>query len=81
MSADYVTRGELADAIADVRHDIEETEQRLRTEFTATVRYEVGRVDTHLTDQDTKINWTLGLIVTLLLALVSGLVFTVLTLR
>lgn len=78
MSVDYVTRDELAEALADVRADIADTEERLRTEFTQTVRYEVGKVDAHLTQQDTRLNWTLGLIITLLLAGISGLVWVAL---
>lgn len=76
--AEYVTHDELAEALADVRADIDETEQRLRSEFTSTVRYEIGKVDTHLTQQDTRINWTLGLIVSLLVVLVGGLLYTAL---
>lgn len=76
--AEYVTHDELAVALADVRADIDDTEQRLRDEFTNTVRFEVGRVDQHLTQQDSRINWTLGLIVTLLVALVGGLLYTAL---
>ena len=75
MSVDYVTRDELSEALAAVRADIAETEKQLRKEFTDAVRYEVGRVDTHLTDQDTKINWTLGLIAMLLIAVISGLIY------
>lgn len=68
----YVTHSELDTAIKAVRTDITATETRLRTEWTETVRFEVGRVDTHLGDQDRKINWTLGLIVTLLIAVIGG---------
>lgn len=75
---DWVTHSELDAAIDAVRADIQETEQRLRKEWTDTVRYEVGRVSGHLSEQDIKINWTLGLIVTLLLSCISGLVYVVL---
>lgn len=73
----YVTRSDLDKAIEAVREDINETEQRLRREWTDAVRYEVGRVTDHLTDQDTKINWTLGLIVSLLLLIISALLYAV----
>ena len=78
MSADWVTHSELDAALDAVRADIADTEQRLRKEWTDTVRYEVDRVSGHLSEQDIKINWTLGLIVTLLLAVISGLTYAVL---
>lgn len=75
----YVTHDELhleLEAAKDaVREDIRETETRLRKEWTDTVRFEVGRVDGHLTDQDTKINWTLGLIALLLITAVGALIY------
>lgn len=71
----FVTHSELDEAIAAVKSDIADTEQRLRREWTDTVRYEVGRVSNHLSAQDVKINWTLGLIITLLLTLIGALVW------
>lgn len=76
---DFVTRTELDSALDAVRADIAETEQRLRKEWTDTVRYEMGRVTGHLTEQDVKINWTLGLIGTLLLTVISGLVYAIIS--
>ena len=67
----YVTRAELDKAIDGVVERIDETEQRLREEWTNTVRWEMGRVDDHLGEQDSKINWVLGLIVSLLVAVVA----------
>ena len=75
---DWVTHSELDAAIDAVRADIQETEQRLRDEWTDTVRYEVGRVSDHLSAQDIKISWTLGLQITLLLAIISGLTYALL---
>jgi len=75
----FVTHRELEEALSAVRDDIQETENRLRQEWTSTVRFEMQRMDTHLTDQDTKINWTLGLIVTLLVTLVGSAVYELLT--
>ena len=75
---DWVTHSELDAAIDAVRADIQETEQRLRKEWTDTVRYEVGRVSDHLSEQDIKISWTLGLQITLLLAIISGLTYALL---
>src|SRR5579862_1439462 len=77
--AEFVTHSELDDAIQAVREDIVDTETRLRTEFTNTVRYEVGRVDDHLGVQDTRISWVLGLIVTLLITTVGGLLYVALS--
>lgn len=76
---DYVTRVELDAAIDAVRADIADTEQRLRREWTDTVRYEMGRVSGHLSEQDVKINWTIGLIVTLLLTVIGSATFVVYT--
>jgi hypothetical protein len=72
---EYVTHSELDAAIAAVKDDIADTEQRLRKEWTDTVRYEVGRMDKHLDDQDVKFNWMIGLQFTLLLAVMSGLIY------
>ena len=72
---DYVTRTELDEAIDAVRDDIRETEERLREEWTNTVRFEVGRVDSHLGVQDSKIDWTLRLIVTLLVTVIGALIY------
>lgn len=77
--SDWVTRTELDEAIDAVKADIADTEQRLRKEWTDTVRYEVGKVGDHLTDQDTKINATLALIVTLLLTVIGGLLWAALS--
>lgn len=76
--SDWVTHSELDAAIDAVRADIQETEQRLRKEWTDTVRYEVGRVSGHLSEQDIKINWILGLIVALLVSLLGSSVYVVL---
>lgn len=48
----FATKDELDDAIAAVRQDIRITESRLRKEWTDTVRYEIGRVENHLGEQD-----------------------------
>lgn len=51
----FATKDELDDAISAVRHDIRVTERRLREEWTDTLRYEIGRVDDHLGQQDNAI--------------------------
>ena len=76
--AEFVTHTELDEAIAAVKDDIAETEQRLRREWKETVRFEVGRVDTHLDAQDGKIDRVFYLIVTMLLSLVSSAVYILL---
>lgn len=73
--SDAVTHDELdlalAQALAEAKEYTDDAERRLREEWTDAVRHEVGKVDTHLGDQDSKINWIIGLITTLLLAAVS----------
>ncbi len=76
--SDYVTHSELDAAIDAVRADIQETDQRLRKEWTDTVPYEVARVSGHLSEQDFKIYWILGLIVALLVSLLGSSVYVVL---
>jgi len=70
-----VTRAELdlalADAIAEAKEYTDDAERRLREEWTDAVRHEVGKVETHLGSQDTKIHAALGLLFTLLLAVVG----------
>lgn len=76
---DPVTRDEmdlaLAEALAEAKQYTDTAEQRLREEWTDAVRHEVGKVDVHLGDQDTKINWILGLMATLLLAVIGWLIY------
>ena len=76
--SNYVSQDDLDEAIADVREDIRDTENRLREEFTGAVRYEVNRMDRHLDTQDNSIKWiqryaltSLVLIVCALIALIS----------
>lgn len=83
--ADYVTHAELDAALADVREDIADTEQRLRTEWTDAVRYEGARTEKHLEDQDRLIDrisgrtdWILGLLVAALVAAVGALLYVAL---
>lgn len=71
---DWVTRRELDDAITAVREDIAETEARLRTEFTSTVRYEVGKVDLHLAQQDESLKWIFRTLVGGLITLIVLLI-------
>lgn len=74
----FVTHEELDKAIEAVREDIGETEQRLRSEFTDAMRFEFNRTEKHLDQQDGKINWVLGLIVTLLITAVGSLLYVAL---
>ena len=72
--SDFVTQVELTEAIAAVTEDIRDTERRLRSEFTAVVRYEGDRTDGHLASQDEKLvwinRWTLGTLVAIIVALI-----------
>lgn len=77
--SDFVTRIELDAAIDAVRADIADTEQRLRKEWTDTVRYEMGRVGSHLSEQDVKINWVLGLIIAGLVTVVGSMIYVAFT--
>lgn len=71
---DFVTRSELDEAITDVRREADEMEQRLRGEFTGTVRYEIGKLDKHLDQQDAKFHWVLGVLFSLLVAVIASLI-------
>lgn len=79
--SDYVTHGELDAAIASVKDDIAETERRLRGEFTDVVRYEVGKVDDHLEDQDGRLVNILRTAVAALISLLIWLAYYALTHR
>lgn len=79
--SDYVTHGELDAAISAVKDDIAETERRLRGEFTDVVRYEVGKVDDHLEDQDGRLVNILRTAVAALISLLIWLAYYALTHR
>lgn len=70
----YVTHDELSEAIAAVTEDIRDTEQRLDAKFTGALRYEMGRVDQHLSAQDETLKWinrwTLGALLAVIVALI-----------
>ena len=63
---DYVTRKELDVAIAEVKDDIEQTEKRLRSEWTNGNKV----VNDHLDKQDETLSWILRSLVGALLSLV-----------
>ena len=67
--SDYITRRGLEDAIRDVKADMRAMEERWLG-WTA-------RVDSHLSDQDTRINWTLGLLASLLIMVIGSLILLV----
>lgn len=75
--SNYVTGQELSDAIAAVTADIRDTETRLRDEFTGTVRFEVGRMDTHLGDQDETLKWINRWALGSLVLVVVGLLYLI----
>ena len=75
--SDYITRSELDDAIAAVTEDIRETEQRLDEKFTNTVRWEIGRVDKHLSDQDESLKWIQRFALGALLTVIAALIYLV----
>lgn len=72
--SDYVTRADLTAAISAVEERIDETEQRLRTEFTSALRYEMSGVNNHLSAQDETLKWinrwTLGALLSVIVALI-----------
>lgn len=72
----FVTRSDLDTAIADVREDIRETEDRLRTEFSDRMSFEILRFDRHLDSQDTRLTWILGVLLSLLVAVIAALVYS-----
>lgn len=79
MTTEHVTHDELDIAFGKVLSEAktytDAAERRLREEWTDTVRFETGRVDSHLDAQDGKINWLLGLMVTILLGVIGWLVY------
>lgn len=70
----YVTQDDFDEAIAAVTEDIRDTENRLREEFTGTVRYEVSRMDTHLDTQDESIKWIQRYALTSLVLIICALI-------
>lgn len=74
---DWVSRSELDDAIDRVTADIRDTENKLRTEFTSTVRFEVGRIDSHLDAQDERLTWIYRFALGALVTIIAGLIYLI----
>lgn len=72
--SDFVTHPELNEAIEAVLEDIRDSEERLRKEFTTTMRWELQRITDHLGEQDETLKWinrwTLGVLVSVIVALI-----------